>query len=32
METVQLIPSKINAPVFKPLGGVGEYSIILKKG
>lgn len=32
LETVQLVPSKINSPVFKHLGGVGEYNIKLKKG
>ncbi len=27
METMQLIPSCINHPVFKHLGGVGEYRL-----
>ncbi|MBM6885377.1 HNH endonuclease [Pseudoflavonifractor phocaeensis] len=30
METMQLIPSAINHPIFKHLGGVGEYIKSLK--
>ena len=29
METMQLVPSHINTPIFKHLGGVGEYNIML---
>ncbi|TGA99999.1 hypothetical protein E4665_03355 [Sporolactobacillus shoreae] len=32
LKTVQLVPSIINAPIFKHLGGVGEFNIMLKKG
>ncbi|WP_204741476.1 RHS repeat-associated core domain-containing protein [Intestinimonas butyriciproducens] len=32
METMQLIPSAINHPIFRHLGGVGEYNISRRKG
>ncbi|KNY26365.1 HNH endonuclease [Pseudobacteroides cellulosolvens] len=31
-ETIQLVPSEINHPIFQHLGGCGEYKIMLKNG